>query len=121
MAPEIDPNDVRFFSGSSHPQLAQNVAGYRAQNGLATTVPVPADAVTASGSGLDPHISLSNAELQGQRVARARGLSEEEVRGLIKQHTEGPDLGILGDPGVNVLTLNLALDSLGASRAGARP
>jgi K+-transporting ATPase ATPase C chain len=101
--------------------IAQNLAAYRAQNGMATNAFVPADAVTASGSGLDPHISLSNAELQGPRVARARGLSEEEVRGLIKQHTEGPDLGIFGDSGVNVLTLNLALDSLLASRAGARP
>ncbi len=101
--------------------IAQNVADYRAQNGLATNAPVPADAVTASSSGLDPHISLSNAELQSPRVAKARGLNEAEVRELIKQHTEGRVLGILGDPGVNVLTLNLALDSLGAGHAGARP
>jgi potassium-transporting ATPase KdpC subunit len=101
--------------------VAQNLADYRPQNGLATNAPVPADAVTASSSGLDPHISLNNAELQAPRVARARGLSEERMRGLIRQHTQGPDLGILGDPGVNVLTLNLALDSLGASHAGARP
>jgi K+-transporting ATPase ATPase C chain len=101
--------------------IAQNLVNYRSQNGLATSARVPADSVTASSSGLDPHISPENARLQTDRVARARGLSEEEVRGLIKQHTEGPDLGMLGDPGVNVLTLNLALDSLGASRAGARP
>jgi potassium-transporting ATPase KdpC subunit len=92
--------------------IAQNLADYRTQNGLATNAPVPADAVSASGSGLDPHISSENARLQAERVAKARGLSEEKVRGLIRQHTEGPDLGILGDPGVNVLTLNLALDNL---------
>ncbi len=96
--------------------IAQKAADYHAQNRLAADVPVPANAVTASGSGLDPHIGLSNAELQTPRVAKARGLSEEKVRELIGQHTEGPDLGVLGDPGVNVLTLNLALDSLTAGR-----
>ncbi len=93
--------------------IAQNVADYRAQNGLATNTPVPADAVTASGSGLDPHISRRNAELQTPRVAKARGLSEDQVRDLLRQNTAGPDLGFLGEPGVNVLTLNLALDALG--------
>jgi K+-transporting ATPase ATPase C chain len=73
---------------------------------------VPADAVTASGSGLDPHISLRNAELQVPRVAKARGLTEDKVRELIRQNTDGCDLGVLGDPGVNVLRLNLALDEL---------
>ncbi|MCX6926341.1 MAG: K(+)-transporting ATPase subunit C [Verrucomicrobia bacterium] len=91
--------------------IAQNVADYRSQNGLATNASVPADAVTGSASGLDPHISLENARLQAHRVAKARGLSEEEVRELIQLNTEGPDLSILGDPGVNVLTLNLALDN----------
>jgi K+-transporting ATPase ATPase C chain len=93
-----------------HDSIAQNVADYCAQNGLATNTPVPADAVTASGSGLDPHISVRNAELQAPRVARARGLSAQEVLELVRASTEGPDLGFLGDPGVNVLTLNLALD-----------
>jgi K+-transporting ATPase ATPase C chain len=90
--------------------IAQNVSDYRAQNGLATNTPVPADAVTASGSGLDPHISLENAELQAARVAKARGLALEKVRALIAQHTDRADLGILGETGVNVLELNLALD-----------
>jgi K+-transporting ATPase ATPase C chain len=73
---------------------------------------VPADAVTASGSGLDPHISLKNAELQTARVAKARNLSIEKVKELITGSTTQPDLGILGDAGVNVLKLNLALDTL---------
>jgi K+-transporting ATPase ATPase C chain len=73
--------------------------------------PIPGDAVTASGSGLDPHISPANAELQTERVARARGIRPEQVKELIEQHTDKPDLGILGDPGVNVLMLNLALDA----------
>lgn len=73
-------------------------------------VPIPADAVTASGSGLDPHISVANARLQAPRVARARGMDQRTVEALIARFTEGPDLGILGDPAVNVLRLNLALD-----------
>jgi len=94
--------------------IKDRVAAYRKENGLSETEPVPADAVTASGSGLDPQISLRNAELQTPRVAKARGLSEEKVRGLVQQNTDGRDLGVLGDPGVNVLELNLALDSPGA-------
>jgi K+-transporting ATPase ATPase C chain len=73
---------------------------------------VPADAVTASGSGLDPDISVRNAELQIPRVAKARGLSEEKLHDLIQQHIDGQNLGVLGDPGVNVLQLNLALDAV---------
>ena len=94
-----------------HDAIKERVEAYRKENGLKPNQPVPADAVTASGSGLDPHISLSNAELQAARVAKARGLSEESVRELIKQHTEA----LIWDPwrsGVNVLTLNLALDNL---------
>ena len=94
--------------------IAQNVADYRTQNGLATNAPVPADAVTGSASGLDPHIGLQNAALQAERVAKARSLSIERVRELIQQNTDPADLGILGDPGVNVLRLNLALDAVGA-------
>ena len=91
--------------------VKDRVDAYRKENGLAENIAVPADAVTASGSGLDPHISPHNAQLQLPRVAKARGLSEEKVRELIHQNTNHRDLGILGDPGVNVLTLNLALDS----------
>ncbi len=93
--------------------VKDRVAAYRKENGLADNALVPADAVTASASGLDPHISERNAALQVARVAKARHLSEDEVRRLVAQHIDGPDLGILGDPGVNVLMLNLALDDLG--------
>ena len=92
--------------------IKERIAAYRAENGLSETDPVPADAVTASGSGLDPEISLRNAELQVARVAKTRALSEDKVRGLIQQNTDGRDLGVFGDPGVNVLQLNLALDQL---------
>jgi K+-transporting ATPase ATPase C chain len=94
--------------------IKDRVASYRKENGLSETEPVPADAVTASGSGLDPQISLRNAELQTPRVAKARGLSEEKVRELVQQNTNRRDLGVLGEPGANVLELNLALDSFGA-------
>jgi K+-transporting ATPase ATPase C chain len=92
--------------------IKDRVDAYRKENGLNADEPVPADAVTASGSGLDPDISVRNAELQIPRVARARGLSEGSLHDLIHHHTDGRDLGLLGDPGVNVLTLNLALDQL---------
>lgn len=94
--------------------IKDRVEAYRKENGLSENEPAPADAVTASGSGLDPHISLRNAEMQTPRVAKARGLSEDKVRALVQQNTDGRDLGVLGDPGVNVLELNLALDSPGA-------
>ena len=91
--------------------IQKRIAAYRKENGLRDTDSVPADAVTASGSGLDPHISLRNAELQAARVAKERALSVAQVRALIHQNTDSADLGVLGDPGVNVLRLNLALDN----------
>ena len=94
--------------------IKDRVDAYRKENGLSEKEPVPADAVTASGSGLDPHISVRNAELQIPRVAKARGLSEKKLHELIEQNTDGRDLGLLGDPGVNVLSLNRALASVAA-------
>ena len=91
--------------------IKDRIATYRSENGLKETDPIPADAVTASASGLDPHISLRNADLQLPRVAKARGLDADKVRAMVKQYTDSADLGIIGEPGVNVLRLNLALDA----------
>ncbi len=90
--------------------VKRRVAEYRAENGLPADAPVPADAVTSSASGLDPHIGVENATLQADRVARARSLPKEEVLRRIAMHTEGRSLMILGEPRVNVLMLNLDLD-----------
>jgi potassium-transporting ATPase KdpC subunit len=92
--------------------ITQNIANYRAENNLATNRSIPADAVTESASGLDPHISPANAEIQIARVAKARGLSEDRVRELVRQNTSGRDLGLFGEPRVNAMTLNFALDQL---------
>jgi K+-transporting ATPase ATPase C chain len=90
--------------------IDERVAAYREENGLSADVAVPVDAVTASGSGLDPHISVANARLQAPRVASARGLSLPAVLALIDSCTDGRSIGVLGEPGVNVVLLNLALD-----------
>ena len=92
------------------------VIAYRTTNGLAANAPVPADAVTSSGSGLDPHISVANAHLQAARVAKARGLPLARVQTLIAAHTAGRDLRIFGEPGVNVLLLNRDLDQAAAGK-----
>jgi potassium-transporting ATPase KdpC subunit len=91
--------------------VKNRIDAYRAQNNLNEVTPAPADAVTASGSGLDPHISLRNAYLQASRVAKARGMSENAVKEEIKIYAEGRALGVFGEPRVNVLKLNLALDA----------
>lgn len=90
--------------------VAERVQAYRNENGLAADAKVPVDAVTASASGLDPHISLANASLQLARVAKARHVPEQDVRLLLEKHTAQRQLGVFGEPRVNVLELNLALD-----------
>jgi K+-transporting ATPase ATPase C chain len=105
--------------GPSNPTLLHAVAvasvAYRSFNGLRSGTPVPVDAVTSSGSGLDPEISIANARLQAARVARARRLPLARVDALIRAATDGRVLGVMGEPGVNVLELNLSLTEAGAS------
>ncbi|HET9601747.1 MAG TPA: K(+)-transporting ATPase subunit C [Acidimicrobiales bacterium] len=92
--------------------VEERVAAYRDENGLTGDQAVPVDAITASGSGLDPDISVANAKIQARRVAEARDLPLDEVLALVDEHTTGRTWGFLGEPGVNVLRLNLALDGL---------
>jgi len=103
----LGPTSTNLFAS-----VAQRISDYRAENNLAANAVVPADAVTASGSGLDPNISLKNAELQIPRVAKARGVTEEQVRQIVQQNTCGRDLGVFGEPRVDVVMLNFALDQL---------
>ena len=105
-ASNLGPTNEELLSA-----VDERTAAYRLDNGLAPTADVPIDAVTASGSGLDPHISPANARLQALRVADERGLSREAVLELVDEHMEDRSLGFLGEPGVNVLELNLALDA----------
>lgn len=100
--------DVKLVDDFPHPPT--DAAGKTTLIAAEFAAAIPGDAVTASGSGLDPHISPENAALQAQRVADARKLPKAKVLELITQNTDGPDVGILGDPGVNVLMLNIALD-----------
>lgn len=92
--------------------VPQRIAAYRQANAMADDASVPVDAVTASFSGLDPQISLANARIQAHRVADARQLSVDQVNELVDRYTQGRSLGFLGEPGVNVIQLNLALDAL---------
>jgi K+-transporting ATPase ATPase C chain len=109
----LGPNNSKLKEGSGDfPGIRQLADEYRSQNGLSSDTTIPIDAVTRSGSGLDPHISAANAMLQVPRVARVRGLSEETVRMLVSNLTEGRQFGLLGEPRVSVLKLNLALDQL---------
>lgn len=102
--------------GPTNPDLlsavSDRVAAYRQENAMAADALVPVDAVTASASGLDPDISIANARLQIPRVARARGLDDAAVAKLVDENTDGRRLWVLGEPGVNVLELNLALDEV---------
>jgi potassium-transporting ATPase KdpC subunit len=102
--------------GPTNPTLIDNVkkaaAAYRKENGLPARFSVPIDAVTSSGSGLDPGISVANARLQTARVADARGLTKAQVAKLVDAHTQDRSLGFLGEQYVNVLELNVALDQL---------
>jgi K+-transporting ATPase ATPase C chain len=91
--------------------VSERTKAYRDENNLADDVPVPVDAVTSSGSGLDPHITPANAQLQIRRVAQARGATPADVAALVQQNTEGRTFGFLGEPRVNVVKLNLALDA----------
>ncbi|MBV8561076.1 MAG: K(+)-transporting ATPase subunit C [Acidimicrobiia bacterium] len=103
----LGPSNTKLFDA-----VKARVVAYRQLNGLAADASVPVDAVTASGSGLDPDISIANAMLQAPRVARARGLALDTVKNLINTHTDGRPWGVLGEKTVNVLDLNLALDKL---------
>lgn len=91
--------------------IRERVAAYRDENGLGAAAKVPVDAVTASGSGLDPEISVANARLQARRVAGARGIAVDDVLAMIDEHTSGRGLGFLGEAAVDVLALNMALDA----------
>jgi K+-transporting ATPase ATPase C chain len=104
-ASNFGPTNPDFLS-----TVADRVDAYREENDLASGTPVPVDAVTASGSGLDPQISVANARLQATRVARERDLPVDDVLRLVDRHTAGRSLGFLGEEGVNVLELNLDLD-----------
>lgn len=122
-ATNLGPNNPKLREGDSEVAFAgvrQLAEEYRRENGLAPDATVPIDAVTRSGSGLDPHISPANAALQAPRVARERGMGEEDVRALVTEHTRGRQLGFLGEPRVAVLALNLALDRA-APPSPARP
>ncbi len=103
----LGPTSKKFIDS-----VKQRVTDYRTENGLAPDSLVPGDAVTASGSGLDPHISPKNAAVQASRVAKERGLSLDDVKSEIAKATDRPSLGILGEAGVNVLKLNLALNAV---------
>jgi K+-transporting ATPase ATPase C chain len=101
----LSPSNPRFAAA-----IGAAAARYRQENGLPAGVALPMDAVTRSGSGLDPHISPENAALQVARVARTRGLAEPQLRALVAAHVQGRQLGFLGEPRIDVLDLNLALD-----------
>ena len=109
-ASNLGPSNAKLLDA-----VKERVAAYREANGLGPDDPVPVDAVTASASGLDPHVSVTNARLQAGRVARARNVDRGEVLKLVSAHTQSRPWGFLGEDAVNVLEVNLALDRLGRS------
>lgn len=121
-----DGYDSTLSSGSNYgptsdvlrERVAADAAQIRSENGLAEDAALPVDLVTASGSGLDPHISPASVALQVARVARERGLTEDEVRELVERHTDGRLLGLFGESHVNVLELNLELDEVAPLATG---
>ncbi len=108
----IDEDPTTADADESYPGVKDLAQAYRTENGLSPTAKLPADAVTRSGSGLDPEISPQNALLQAARIAKARGMSIEAVQQLVRQNTSIRFLGIFGEPRVNVLEVNLELDSM---------
>jgi K+-transporting ATPase ATPase C chain len=104
-------NDVALVDAFPHGGATAGLIAGDFKDSTGKPVLIPGDAVTASGSGLDPHISPANAEFQVARIAAARHTDVDKVREVVKQYTDGPDLGFLGDPGVNVLRVNIALDN----------
>lgn len=117
----LGPTSAKFIDGipddpatpdvdESFAGIQQRVAAFRSENGTGDEAPLPSDSVTASGSGLDPHISPSTARLQVARVAKERGVSEQQIRELVDSNVESAFLGFIGQPRVNVLKLNLELD-----------
>lgn len=120
--PSASGHEATSASGSnlaqSNPQLkAMLQARLEQARQIESDLPVPSDFLTQSGSGIDPHISLDNAELQAQRVAQARGMSPQALQKLIERHTQGQQFGLFGQERVNVLQLNLALDELTTAQA----
>ena len=116
-ATNLAPTNPKLKEGAPGFQGIRALAAeYRRRNGLLPDTPIPVDAVTRSGSGLDPDISPANAFLQVARIARARGLEQSALRRLVAEHVVQPQLGFLGEPRVSVLELNMALDRLQAAR-----
>jgi len=115
----LGPTSDKLINGIHDPKdpsgdfdgIVDRARAFREENGLAADAPLPADAVTASGSGLDPHVSPATALLQVVRVAKARGADEAKVRALVEQSIERAELGVIGQDRVNVLKLNVALDA----------